>query len=240
MEIKAIETVYNGYRFRSRLEARWAVFFDSAGIKYEYEPEGFQTPDGTMYLPDFYLPELDTYCEVKGERPEAWEEIKKIYSTITWGGPIKRVLILGNVPATANRMGGLWHFPCLYWDGGDDEVCCGWWFFFDRDDDEPATGTISGANYRHPWWINYDGKFVSYGRKELSFQPVSDTILREESPWIERVRWEEMTDEEREMAIILEKNSQDACYLFNKRTFDSFDKARQARFEHGEMPTTNN
>ena len=27
--IKAIETVYNGYRFRSRLEARWAVFFDA-------------------------------------------------------------------------------------------------------------------------------------------------------------------------------------------------------------------
>ena len=41
-EIKAIETVYNGYRFRSRLEARWAVFFEAAGIEYEYEPEGFE------------------------------------------------------------------------------------------------------------------------------------------------------------------------------------------------------
>ena len=59
MEIKAIETVYNGYRFRSRLEARWAVFFDAAGIKYEYEPEGFETNEGTKYLPDFYLPEYD-------------------------------------------------------------------------------------------------------------------------------------------------------------------------------------
>ena len=39
MDIKPIETVYNGYRFRSRLEARWAVFFDAAGIEYEYEPE---------------------------------------------------------------------------------------------------------------------------------------------------------------------------------------------------------
>jgi hypothetical protein len=28
-EIKAIETSYKGYRFRSRLEARWAVFFDA-------------------------------------------------------------------------------------------------------------------------------------------------------------------------------------------------------------------
>ena len=40
-EIKAIETIYNGYRFRSRLEARWAVFFDEIGIKYEYEKEGY-------------------------------------------------------------------------------------------------------------------------------------------------------------------------------------------------------
>lgn len=27
--VKAIDTVYKGYRFRSRLEARWAVFFDA-------------------------------------------------------------------------------------------------------------------------------------------------------------------------------------------------------------------
>ena len=66
MNIKPIETVYNGYRFRSRLEARWAVFFDAAGIKYEYEPEGFELPDGTKYLPDFYLPEQSKFFECKG------------------------------------------------------------------------------------------------------------------------------------------------------------------------------
>lgn len=30
--MKAIETRYKGYRFRSRLEARWAVFFDALGL----------------------------------------------------------------------------------------------------------------------------------------------------------------------------------------------------------------
>ena len=65
-EIKPIETEYNGYRFRSRLEARWAVFFDTAGIPYEYEPEGFVLSDGTMYLPDFYLKDQDTFFECKG------------------------------------------------------------------------------------------------------------------------------------------------------------------------------
>src|ERR1022692_1636793 len=32
-------TQYNGYRFRSRLEARWAVFFNALHIKYVYEKE---------------------------------------------------------------------------------------------------------------------------------------------------------------------------------------------------------
>jgi hypothetical protein len=65
--IKAIETVYNGYRFRSRLEARWAVFFDCVGVKYQYEPEGFDL-DGVWYLPDFYLPQLEMWAEVKAEQ----------------------------------------------------------------------------------------------------------------------------------------------------------------------------
>ena len=63
-DYKPIETIYNGYRFRSRLEARWAVFFDVLGIEYEYEPEGINE-DGINYLPDFYLPEFFSYFEVK-------------------------------------------------------------------------------------------------------------------------------------------------------------------------------
>lgn len=39
--IKAKETYYDGYRFRSRLEARWAVFFNNIGLEYEYKMEGF-------------------------------------------------------------------------------------------------------------------------------------------------------------------------------------------------------
>lgn len=54
--IKAIETKYKGYRFRSRLEARWAVFFGKMGIAWQYEMEGYELPSG-RYLPDFWLPE---------------------------------------------------------------------------------------------------------------------------------------------------------------------------------------
>lgn len=50
--IRAIETHYAGCRFRSRLEARYAVALNSRGLRWEYEPEGFETPCGP-YLPDF-------------------------------------------------------------------------------------------------------------------------------------------------------------------------------------------
>lgn len=65
--IKAIETRYKGYRFRSRLEARWAVYFDRLGVAYEYEPEGFLLPSRIAYLPDFYLPETESYVEIKSK-----------------------------------------------------------------------------------------------------------------------------------------------------------------------------
>ncbi|RPH48378.1 MAG: hypothetical protein EHM85_00310 [Desulfobacteraceae bacterium] len=59
-----IETYYRGYRFRSRLEARWAVFFEHMGITFQYEPEGYKLPSG-WYLPDFWLPQVKMWAEVK-------------------------------------------------------------------------------------------------------------------------------------------------------------------------------
>lgn len=66
--MKPIETIYKGYRFRSRLEARWAVFFDTLGVKWDYELEGFELPSG-RYLPDFLLhfDDGDVWAEVKSE-----------------------------------------------------------------------------------------------------------------------------------------------------------------------------
>lgn len=74
MTIKAIETEYAGYRFRSRLEARWAVALDHLGIEWQYEAQGFDgyprvsLNEGVIhYLPDFWLPGEKCYIEVKGE-----------------------------------------------------------------------------------------------------------------------------------------------------------------------------
>jgi hypothetical protein len=73
--IKTIPTTYNNIKFRSRLEARWAVFFDQLGIKYLYEFEGFELENREWYLPDFYLPEYGIYCEVKPSIIEVNENI---------------------------------------------------------------------------------------------------------------------------------------------------------------------
>lgn len=71
----AIPSSYNGIKFRSRLEARWAVFLDEIGVNYFYEHEGYQLKSG-WYLPDFYLPDLldiPTHLEIKPKRPDMQE-----------------------------------------------------------------------------------------------------------------------------------------------------------------------
>ena len=79
MDIKPIETIYNGYKFRSRLEARWAVALDAMNIKYEYESEGYVLKNGFYYLPDFYLPELLWHAEVKpSSKLTSREDINKM------------------------------------------------------------------------------------------------------------------------------------------------------------------
>lgn len=95
--MKAIETQYKGYRFRSRLEARWAVFFDALGYQWEYEPEGFVLSDGTHYLPDFRLHSpcgLTQWVEVKPEtvarslKFEGFEKAVDVPASLVSGDPI--------------------------------------------------------------------------------------------------------------------------------------------------------
>lgn len=120
MEIKAIETHYNGYKFRSRLEARWAVFFDEAGIEYQYEPEGF-TNGEDCYLPDFYLPEHNTYVEVKPPREGYEQEIQKALKFVNSDLKIKRLLILQNIPKP-NDYASWFLYPIAFYNSLIDNV----------------------------------------------------------------------------------------------------------------------
>lgn len=85
--IKPIETSYKGYLFRSRLEARWAVFFDDLGIDWEYENEGYDLGEFGWYLPDFWLPRtwngLLVEIKQKGYQPN---NIGSKYKALAIGG----------------------------------------------------------------------------------------------------------------------------------------------------------
>ena len=101
--IRAFPTFYDGIQFRSRLEARWAIFFNACGIEWEYEPEGYQLSDGQGYLPDFLLHGLvgrlegDLFVEVKGQMTLKDEEKIKAFISMKKGEPTRPLLILGNI-----------------------------------------------------------------------------------------------------------------------------------------------
>lgn len=90
--ITPIETIYKGYRFRSRLEARWAVYLDACGADWEYEPEGLSStvycepdldedgniiqehdPACTYYLPDFVVHNVKHVHLMRGERDPCYK-----------------------------------------------------------------------------------------------------------------------------------------------------------------------
>ena len=215
--MQAIETVYDGFRFRSRLEARWAVFFNAGHIKYEYEPEGYTLDDGTKYLPDFYLPDFDCHVEVKRNTQEGVNEVKtKCYQSVVWGGPIKQLLILSDVPEGRSLDGGIWHFPVIYWKARD--AVYGWWYFYD-DDGDYIKGKVSRSDYIPPDYFIFNDHFKSV--KE-TIRAVSDEEIR---PRILRQNYNQPVEEK-----ILTQEA------FNSHTFDAYKAARAARFEHGETP----
>lgn len=93
--LKAIETRYKGYRFRSRLEARWAVFFDALGLAWDYEIEGFDLGDAGLYLPDFWLREHNVWIEIKGQKPTEDEKKKGLRLISLSGNPL---LLVSGMP----------------------------------------------------------------------------------------------------------------------------------------------
>lgn len=98
--IKAIETTYKGYRFRSRLEARWAVFFDAIKTEWEYEKEGYDLGAHGWYLPDFWLPSLRCWVEIKPDAP-TWNERSKM-ETLSDGTDSLGCIVYGGTPS--NKM----------------------------------------------------------------------------------------------------------------------------------------
>jgi len=114
--IKAIQTEYNQLLFRSRIEARWAYTFDLLSLPYEYEKEGYDLPSG-RYLPDFWMPTLKKWVEIKGESPDKHEEKLAYELADATDSPV--VLLFGTIPTGIDPGGsGYVYFPHEGWDAG--------------------------------------------------------------------------------------------------------------------------
>jgi len=115
MAIEAVPTIYGGVRMRSRLEARWAAFFDLCGWTWKYEPRTLPgwVPDFELTTPaeDFpVLVEVKPICWI-GEPCVDWAheldhpKIQKIHDHN------ETVLVLGAYPA--GEWNGSYGFPGL-------------------------------------------------------------------------------------------------------------------------------
>lgn len=91
MSIPAIPTVYNGVQFRSRLEARWAAFFDKLGWPWLYEPI-----DLAGYIPDFILPFPHGKVLVEVKPVLVLDDFKdEVFQKIVRSGWTDRFLLVG-------------------------------------------------------------------------------------------------------------------------------------------------
>lgn len=221
-ELSAIQTRYQGCRFRSRLEARWAVFFDSLGIEWRYEPEGFAMWSVTWYLPDFYLPRGGWWIEIKGKEPNE-DEIKKnfdlfletydhdvgefeetyiFYGDIPWPYPEKGNIVgqgvqgrVGSHPGEEGELGDHWN---LCWQ--ECPVC--------------SSITIGRLN-----------DLYCSGCFEGLLAHVSDYVIKNGN----------LTADREILLSIVDREfftSSHESYTLRR----AYEKARSARFEHGEAP----
>ena len=78
MRYKPHTIQYGGYRFRSRLEAKWATFLDYLMVEYDYEPKRFHLNETESYLPDFWLKEQDLFLEIKPNKKLSSKDERKI------------------------------------------------------------------------------------------------------------------------------------------------------------------
>lgn len=150
---RSIATAYRGYQFRSRLEAKWAHFFDLCGWQWSYEPI-----DLPGWIPDFALGERRTLVEIKPafELKDFSEAITKIEDS-GYQGP---VILLGADPtwmglpklrSLTNGSDG----PVVGWitERMCGEVQCEWELMFGYMDGNSKLGlcAMDGAWFNYIW-----------------------------------------------------------------------------------------
>jgi hypothetical protein len=89
---QGIQTIYAGDCFKSQLEVRWAIFFESLGLRYEYEKQSFGLLSG-WYVPDFWLSQLKVWVEIKPRSGETADPIR--YKELAYSSNHPLLCIMG-------------------------------------------------------------------------------------------------------------------------------------------------
>lgn len=132
--VKAIPTRHKGYLFRSRLEARWAVFFDVIGAKWSYEVEGYENDQGVRYLPDFFLHNVTLRGVKNPERGLCLEVKPDHYETNEHQGDAEKyymcspLILVRGMPSNVQPLPGSRMTGEQYLDQGATEEDCGLWW----------------------------------------------------------------------------------------------------------------
>lgn len=156
--ITSVPTTYAGVEFRSTLEADWAATLDSLGIVWQYEPEAVQLPSGAVYRPDFYLPRIATWLEVKGPH---MQRVSKAYEL---AASVSDPVVIGLAPERG----------CITWQlvgayRGDCAALaecrnCGAWWWLD------VTGEWGCRAHRRGEWGKEDLDAVTFdGTSDIPF-----------------------------------------------------------------------
>lgn len=208
----AIETEYKGYRFRSRLEARWAVFFDALGVEWKYEDQGYEV-DGHRYLPDFVLPGLSIFCEVKGDPEGLSRDAGRLRHFVGPKSPLpgwidgsSRLLVLGDVPSISS--GQICFHPVI---------------------------SLGKFGAQRAW-----GTFVPLKGGGVSVVETSNSFVEIIVGLMTAYRIDENADEFIVTGWEVETRHPNDLHC-PASLFDAYKKARQARFEHGQsgaLPST--
>lgn len=57
---------YNGLKLRSSFELLFVQRLEEMNIEFQYEPKRFKLSNGSTYVPDFFIPKINKWIEIKG------------------------------------------------------------------------------------------------------------------------------------------------------------------------------
>lgn len=249
MTIQAIPTRYKGYHFRSRLEARWAVFMDALRVPWRYEYEGYILSDGSSYLPDFEVhydqPNLRFFLEIKAKHPAEQElakakllandsgiQIFLYFGEVTQPGPdLSKYITEDQLPPDMTTTQWFWDdkigwWPDTSWDCGTPPI----WAIGRKPTGYSFHPGASGIKSDFLWWTEcpYCQTFVITHHGCVAGCPA----LNETGNWPDSQNFGKALDAAGGWMRAF------AYRHYTPALNKAYDAARSARFEHGESGAT--